>query len=267
MFLRLLPAIWFRQVLFFSLAVGLFACQGQPATLAPPARIFRRGQRFTYQVAHRPIRGAPAQLDTLTILCYGPYTPADQYGVRGPGQRGDTVQIKLGFGYGATASPKNTAGVVEDDSTLWSHPPRDGEYRVLELSPFPYLKFPLVQGKHWTDSLAVGYWYGDPSWAVWQGDMLVTSRYVVQGQQMLQTPFGALYCWVVQATATCRKGTSTLEAWYHPQYGFVRLNYETLNRKILDLGLVQVKTVSLPDAQGKVLPDFMHSIQPLTHGH
>jgi hypothetical protein len=197
-------------------------------------------------------------------LCYGRYKPADQYGVSGPGQLGDTVQMKVGFGYGATVLPRNFAGVVEDDSTLWSHPPRAGEYRVLELSPFPYLKFPLARGKHWTDSLAVGGWYGDPAWAVWQGDMLVRSSYIVQGQQKLQTPFGTLLCWVIQATATCCKGTSTLETWYHPQYGFVRLNYETLNHKIIDLGLVQVNTVSIPDAKANGLPDFMHPLQPLT---
>jgi hypothetical protein len=251
--------VLFRQGLFFGLGVGLFACQEQPAHTALPTRIFRRGQQLTYQVAHRPVPGAPAQLDTLSLLCYGQYKPADHYGATSPDQPGDTSQVKVGFSYGAITSPVAFAGVIEDDSTLWSHPPREGEYRILELSPYPYLKFPLVKGKHWTDSLAVGEWYGNPAWAVWKGDMLVKSKYVVQGQQQLQTPFGTLSCWVIQATATCAKGTSTLETWYHPQYGFVRLNYETINHKILDLGLVRVTTVQIPDVPTKGLPNFTHS--------
>jgi hypothetical protein len=253
---------WSQHVLFSSLSVGLIACHEQSAQVAIPTPIFRRGQQFTYQVAHRRAPGAAARLDTLTILCYGRYKPEDHYGASGPDQAGDTLQSKVGFGYGAGAAPSAFAGVVEDDSTLWSHPPREGEYRVLELSPYPYLKFPLRQGKRWRDSLDVGAWYGNPAWAVWQGDMRVISTYTVHGQKPLHTPFGLLSCWVIQATATCPKGASTLEIWYHPQYGFVRLNYQTINHKILDLGLVQVAAISL--AEAKAQPDFMNPIKSIT---
>lgn len=237
---------WLRHFLFSFLSSGLFACQQQPTQVAAPPRLFRRGQQFTYQVAHRPAPGAAARLDTLTIWCYGKYKPEDHYGAL---QVGDTLQRKVGFGYGPGAAPTAFAGVIEDETTLWSHPPREGAYRILELSPFPYLQFPLHPGKQWTDSLDVGAWYSDPAWAVWQGDMRVRSTYAVQGQKPLQTPFGRLSCWVIHATATCHKGSSTLELWYHPQYGFVRLNYLTLNRQIIDLGLVHLATVSLPETQ------------------
>jgi hypothetical protein len=254
---------WLQQLLFIPLSVGLIACHEQPAQVAIPTRIFRRGQQFTYQVAHRLAPGATVWLDTLTILCYGKFKPEDHNGASRLDQASDTLQSKLGFGYGAHTAPDSFAGVVEDDSTLWSHPPRDGEYRVLELSPYPYLKFPLRRGKRWTDSLAVGAWYGNPAWAVWQGDMWVTSTYTVQGQKPLHTPFGLLLCWVIEATATCAKGASTLEIWYHPQYGFVRLNYQTINHKILDLGLVQVAAISLPET--KTQPEFIYPINLITN--
>ncbi len=257
MSLLFLRRSWLRPLLFSSLARGLFACQEQPAQVAAPSRLFRRGQQFTYQVAHRPAPGAAARVDTLTILCYGKYKPEDHYGGL---EVGDTLQSKLGFGYGAHAAPTAFAGVIEDETTLWSHPPREGNYRVLELSPFPYLKFPLHAGKQWTDSLDVGAWYSNPAWAVWQDDMRVTSTYVVQGQKPLRTPFGLLSCWVIQARATCAKGSSTLELWYQPQYGFVRLNYQTLNHKIIDLGLVQLATVSLPQTKTLALPNFIKTL-------
>jgi hypothetical protein len=240
--------------------VGLLACQQQPASVAPPSRIFRRGQQLTYQVVHRATPSATARLDTLTLWCYGKYKPEDHYGAVSPEQAGDTLQSKVGFSYTAHALPANFAGVIEDDSTLWSHPPREGAYRVLELSPYPFLKFPLRAGKRWTDSLDVGAWYGHPAWGEWQGDMRVTSTYIVQGQRALRTPFGVLRCWVVQARATCQKGTSRLVIWYHPQYGLVRLNYATIHHQILDLGLVHVATIHLPEAKAKGLPDFMNPL-------
>lgn len=70
---------------------------------------------------------------------------------------------------------------------------------------------------------------GDKQWATWQGDLLVTSTYHTTGRQLLATPLGKLPCWVVQAQATCAKGTAALTSFYHPHYGFVRLAYRNLN--------------------------------------
>jgi hypothetical protein len=56
---------------------------------------------------------------------------------------------------------------------------------------------------------------------------------VVHGQHTLP-PFSALSCWVVHAQATCTKGTSTLDIWYHSQYGFMRLTYEILHHHFLE---------------------------------
>lgn len=37
----------------------------------------------------------------------------------------------------------STSGVIENEANIWIHPPRDGLFKILELNPFPFVKFPL----------------------------------------------------------------------------------------------------------------------------
>lgn len=214
----------------------LFACQQIPPQAQPLGKIFTKGRKFIYQATHYAPGSQRVHLDTLAITGLGKYKPG-QY---------DTTQFKIGYSYDATSPPRSFPGVLENDTVLWSHPPRDDAYAILELSPFPYIKLPARKGQHWTWELAVGGQWGNAAWATWQGDMLVMSHYQVIGQQLLATPLGPLSCWVVQAQATCRKGTSALTTYYHPRYGFVRLAYRNLNGSRLTLDLVAIVTVATP---------------------
>ena len=217
----------------------LFACQQTPPRAQPPGKIFTKGRKFIYQATHYAPGSERPHLDTLAITGLGKYKPG-QY---------DTTQFKIGYSYDAISPPRSFPGVLENDTALWSHPPRDGAYAILELSPFPYIKLPARKGQQWTWELAVGEQWGNTKWATWQGDMLVMSHYQVTGQQTLTTPLGSLTCWVVKGRASCQKGSSTLTTFYHPRYGFVRLAYRNLNGSRLTLDLVGTTTVAIsPDS-------------------
>lgn len=208
-----------------------------------------------YQVAHQAPGSPRVRLDTLAITCFDKYRP-DQPEVPA-NLRNDTTQRNLGWSYDATAAPRDYSGVIENDSVLWSHPPRDGDYAILQLSPYPYIKLPATAGQQWQWSLALGSHWGNKRWATWQGDMTVLSSYRTVGQRTLASSFGPLTCWLVEAKSTCPKGTSTLETWYHPGYGFVRLRYRTIDGGHLTLNLVKVYDNVF---QGEAyLP---HSLQP-----
>ncbi|MGI4762692.1 MAG: hypothetical protein ACRYF0_18425 [Janthinobacterium lividum] len=230
----------------------LLGCQGQAPHLSPHEKIFVRGRKFIYAATHFAPDGRLLSRDTVAITCLGKYKPG-QY---------DTTQLKLGYSYNATSAPSSFPGVLENDSTLWIHPPRDGQYSILELSPFPFIKLPARQGKRWRWELAVGSHWGNPAWATWRGDMLVTSIYHVAGRQLVATPLGELPCWVVQAEATCKKGTAALTSFYNPRYGFVRLTYRNLNNRRVTLSLVAVATVdtSQPD---DFLPESFQALGPV----
>lgn len=229
----------------------LLGCHEQAQQLSTHEKIFVRGRKFIYAAAHFTPDGRLLDCDMVAITCLGKYKPG-QY---------DTTQFKIGYSYGATSAPSSFPGVLENDSMLWSHPPRDGQYRILELSPFPYIKLPAHQGQRWKWELGVGGQWGDKQWATWRGDMLVTSSYAVTGQQLLATPLGKLPCWVVQAEATCKKGTAALTSFYNPRYGFVRLAYRNLNDRRVTLNLVAVTTVEtlLPD---EFLPKGFQGLGP-----
>jgi hypothetical protein len=221
-----------------GLLAGLGACQAQQESSALPAKVFRRGRQLTYQVKQVAPGHQPAPADTLRLTSFGDYLPG-QYD-------SGTTQIKVGFSYDAHSSPTAYAGVVEQDSVLWSHPPRVGTYAILELSPFPYIKLPAAVGHAWTWDLGVGNAWSNPAWGNWRGVMNVHSTYRVMGQRVVKTRLGALTCWVVKARATCQLGTSSLELLYHPAYGFVELNYRTLNGGRIELALIRAGMVPLP---------------------
>lgn len=232
-------------------AAALPGCQERVPQMPGHGKIFVKGRKFIYAAAHTAPDGHLLSRDTVAITCRGNYKPG-QY---------DTTQVKIGYSYDATSEPISFPGVREKDTVLWMHPPRDGQYRVLELSPFPYIKLPVRQGQHWQWQLAVGSHWGDKLWATWPGDMLVTNSYEVTGQQLVATPLGKLPCWVVRAQATCQKGTAALTSCYNPRYGFVRLAYRTLNNRRVTLTLVAVTTVEAvqPD---EFLPKVFQELGP-----
>ena len=193
-------------------------------------KIFRQGRKLVYQVVRQAPAGQQIHIDTLAITCLGKFK-SNQYG--------DTTQRKLGWSYTANSAPNSFSGVLENDSLLWSHPPRDGDYAILELSPYPYIKLPATAGQQWQWPLVVGSHWSDKRWATWQGNIRVVSSYRTVGQRTLASNFGPLTCWVVQAKATCPQGSSTLETWYHPTYGFVCMRYRTIDGGHLTLTLVK----------------------------
>lgn len=44
-------------------------------------------------------------------------------------------------------------GAIENEERVWMHPPRRNVLAILELAPFPELRFPIEVGKSWTSTL------------------------------------------------------------------------------------------------------------------
>ncbi len=162
--------------------------------------------------------------------------------------------IGLNYSYGTRASTTSSSGVLEHDSLLWMHPPRDGVYRILELSPYPYIQLPARAGHQWTWDLEVGDNWSSPQWATWRGLITIHTQYETVGQQELNTPLGLLRCWLVRARASSPVGGSTLDLWYHPAYGFVQLKYRDINNNQLTFSLLSASVEQLPEPAGALQP-------------
>ncbi|MEM6299133.1 MAG: hypothetical protein AAF740_10650 [Bacteroidota bacterium] len=134
-----------------------------------------------------------------------------------------------------------TTGVVENEYNLWLHPPRFGVFRALETCPFPYLRFPLEEGKSWTDKMSISDQWSDPKWGVWEGRLMLEYTYGVRKPETIKTPLGRKKCTVVMATADSEIGTTTLKMYFHPDYGFLRLEYSLASDDVIILTLQEVK--------------------------
>ena len=62
-----------------------------------------------------------------------------------------------------------TDGTLCCKDTLFMHPPRNDQYRILEICPYPFLCFPLYIGKKWNWDLDVGSMWCPSKGLSWSG--------------------------------------------------------------------------------------------------
>ncbi|MCC6723329.1 MAG: hypothetical protein IT258_02375 [Saprospiraceae bacterium] len=153
-------------------------------------------------------------------------------------------QTRAWYGY---YGPRDTiqnfeiSGIIENKMNLWLHPPRSEMFQMLEIAPFPFIRFPLEVGTTWTDSLGIGDHYSDHRWAKWEGSIVNQTQRKITGKDIVSTAFGKLLCYVVKSWSTNSLGTTSLASYFNEQYGFVRLEYGNIDGSELIANLVKVK--------------------------
>ncbi|OGX91429.1 hypothetical protein BEN49_19815 [Hymenobacter coccineus] len=139
------------------------------------------------------------------------------------------------------AGPTQGVRAVDNKEEFSIHPPRYGRYRILEFNPFPHIKLPAIRGRTWEWSVyPPASVYADPKWASWKDTLRVEFRYMLGGTVQLATPLGSLPCYRVDAKATSKLGTTALTSYFHPAYGFVRLDYCNIDRSRVQLEMITV---------------------------
>ncbi|WP_229728898.1 hypothetical protein [Hymenobacter glacieicola] len=159
----------------------------------------------------------------------------------------DATQKNIGWS-NRTAGARSGTGGAESPRGVWIHPPRFGEYAILELSPFPEIRLPFKPGQVWDWELDVGSYWSNPAWAMWQGQMPVKTHYKSVGQQRVATPLGKLECQQVNAVARCSAGQAKVSLLFHPQHGFVELDYVNIDGGQVRFQLLSVGVVNEFDA-------------------
>lgn len=134
-----------------------------------------------------------------------------------------------------------STGLVENKANVWLHPFRAKYFSVTEFSPFPFVKYPLDRDKAWDWKLEdIDTRWSDPRIIVYTGKVAAEYRYRVRGAETVRTPLGELRCVVTEATASNRLGSASLRSWFHPDYGFVRLDYKNIDGSEIRLELERV---------------------------
>jgi len=237
------PAAPFSVVLLVVLAASCQSKKQRPVALAAvshatalPAgeKILTKNRRFVYLVRWYAPAATTARLDTVTMTASG--APCSFEATQTCFEwsfRPDTLW---------TAGFKGNVGAVENKAEFWIHPPRYGHYRILEFNPFPHIKLPATPGRKWEWKIYAPDYFADPTWATWKGVLPVKFRYILGNIVQLHTPLGNLPCSRVHAEGISRLGCTTLEAYFHPTYGFVRLDYRNIDASRVQLEMLAVDT-------------------------
>ncbi len=129
-------------------------------------------------------------------------------------------------------------GVVENEDRIFLHPPRMFGFAVTEFNPFPMIRFDTTA---WHSQISI------PAKMVAKTRLADTSfasfdiHYRKKERVPLKTgSFGELSCHLVHAKSHGELGDTELKAYFHEEYGFVKLQYMNLDCSRLTLQLQKV---------------------------
>lgn len=118
-------------------------------------------------------------------------------------------------------------GLIENDSVIWLHPPRTKYFKILEINPFPEVRF---HESEWSTDLTVGSEWGNERWKTWKGNLKVSSEYSYEKE-----------IGVVTSKAETEIGTTKLISEFNPEKGFTKFDYTNINGSRILLELIEVK--------------------------
>ncbi len=132
---------------------------------------------------------------------------------------------------------RELTGGIENKSNVWIHPPRNSFFKILELNPFPYIKAPYKVGTKWDWKLKISDHWADKRWMEWKDGIENIYNYEIIDKKNISTKFGNLECYVVKANAKSRIGQTELISYFHPKFGFIKLEYKNIDetKTVLEL--------------------------------
>ena len=157
----------------------------------------------------------------------------------------DPIYYQTGISYIIDKNNLNhpKTGLIENERNIWFHPPREYLFQILELNPYPYIKYPLEIGHEWIWKLRIGDSWGDKRWKQWKGVAEFNYKYSIVGEKTIKTNFGNLDCFIVESEAISSIGKTRLTSYFNSKYGFVKLEYTNIDNSKLQIVL---QSVSFP---------------------
>lgn len=223
-------------------------------------KIYKVGKQFTFKIEYKNKLGVTKYLvsdnndkwilndhlsDKTSYLIeiiitinsgFGPFESIPGYN-----QTVYTYDYKLSNGELGT---NEMTGLIENEKNIWIHPPRSDFFKILELNPYPYVKFPLKVGNAWDWELSFGNQWSDSRWMVWSGKSLNKIKYQIIEKKMVSTELGILKCYIIEGKAIGNLGETKLISYFNEKYGFVKLEYYNIDGSEIILSLIKRGAVS-----------------------
>lgn len=122
-------------------------------------------------------------------------------------------------------------GVVDNTSNIWLHPPRIGPLKILNLSAYPFVKFPVIVGDTWAYDMTIGRnWSHKDFGGLWKTDTdKFIHHYNVIGECSLVINRQSLSCFQISSITKSKIGQSSCTFYFSEEYGFLRMSFFSLN--------------------------------------
>ncbi|RKD86141.1 hypothetical protein [Mangrovibacterium diazotrophicum] len=136
---------------------------------------------------------------------------------------------------------RNNTGAIEDTNRVFIHPPRNNEFRILEYSPFPYVKYPLKTNSNWNWQLTLGKYWEDEELNVLANDTL-QYRYQVEAKNQEYFSFAKslLTYYEIRSYSINPKFKSEFVGYFNDGYGFVYCQFQNIDNSTITFELVNV---------------------------
>ena len=191
-------------------------------------RIYLPGKTFQFQVDYYDADGKRLKIESLQLEVLDGFYP----------ERKQT-QIKWTLSQNTGDSPTLTevTGVVDSKDYFFLHPPRCGDLHILSFAEFPQIPGSTVANPE-LGFTAEGKISMVKSFEGIQVNGVSTSRSYDGTQELIELPFGRVKTIPIIATAHSSIGEIRGKYFFHPELGFIRMDYTLPDSSLLSIYLL-----------------------------
>lgn len=126
--------------------------------------------------------------------------------------------------------------IVENDRNVWISNAWGYSFSFLNLLPEPLIKAPFVIGNSWerTEGMELTCRANFYDFNLFEGNYRSKIKYEIVDLQKIETSYGLLDCYVIEAVSITHAGKTSLKAFFNQKMGFVNLKYKFDNGVRLD---------------------------------
>lgn len=131
-------------------------------------------------------------------------------------------------------------GLRKSDNSYYIHPPRSDNFKILELNAFPFYRGDVDT---WQYKVTFGDNFSSIKWKTWNGFKTSVSNYTVDGSINFKYNDDIINC--IKITANTKidgLGETNSVFYYNKIYGFVYMNFKTIDNKEIEFKLMKDRT-------------------------
>jgi len=194
-------------------------------------------QKIVYCFNYSIVNNGQCSNGKLLLACFGklwPIKEQKQYSILWTTNEKELLE-KIG-----------STGVIEENNRIWLHPPRQGEFKILEYSPFPEIVFPINGNQQWFRELSLSKYWENKEYNL-KGTDILKFVYEYRGSKKIRLIFnnGDVDCSEIYATSMNLESRTSFSGLYCKKYGFVKMEFENVDKSKIILELENVLSLDV----------------------